>query len=99
LVAGCESTYAASWPVRAFSCVVGLEQVRDHIALERSLPIQTECAEAAVQAKVNRTANDDCTARIMGGARSREWFLSNSDVGRRLNVDLSSRTEIRIRLA
>jgi hypothetical protein len=52
--------------------------------------------EHRVEAKVNRSANGNGTSRIMGGARLREWFLSNTDVGAKLDVDLSSAAEIRV---
>ena len=55
--------------------------------------------EHRLQANVNRSANRNGTARIMGGTGLREWFLSNADVGAKLDVDLSSQQHIRIKLA
>jgi len=52
--------------------------------------------EHRIEAKVNRSANVNGTAIIMGGARLREWFLSNCDLGAELRVDLSSTMAIRI---
>lgn len=51
------------------------------------------------EAKVNRSANMNGTARIIGGTKLRDWFLNHFDVGTRLDVDLGSDREIRIQKA
>ncbi|MFN2546088.1 MAG: hypothetical protein ABR567_01515 [Myxococcales bacterium] len=55
--------------------------------------------EQRVDAKVNRSANQNGTARIMGGTRLRDWFLDHFDVGAKIAVDLSSQREIRLKQA
>ena len=52
--------------------------------------------EERIKAHVNRSANTNGPARIMRGARLRDWFLNNFDVRDRVDVDLSSTDEIRI---
>src|ERR1700730_13122234 len=52
--------------------------------------------DQSVAAKVNRSANRNGTARMMGGTKLRDWFLSQFDVGARLDVDLGSAGQIRI---
>lgn len=55
--------------------------------------------EQRVEATINRSANQNGTARIMGGTRLRDWFLDYFDVGAKIAVDLSSQNEIRVRRA
>lgn len=53
--------------------------------------------ERRLEAKVDRRAQTKTrAARIMGGAKLGEWFAEHFDVLDRLDVDLSSLSEIRI---
>lgn len=49
-----------------------------------------------LQGDVNRTANQNGTARIMGGAELKRWFQANFKLGSTMDVDLSSLTSIRL---
>ena len=62
------------------------------------LVLLSEGKEQRVDAKVNRSANMNGTARIMGGTKLRDWFLNHFDVGTKLDVDFSS-AEVRIHKA
>lgn len=62
------------------------------------LVLVAECRELRVQAKVNRTANRNGTARVMDGTGLREWLLGNWDEQATGCVDFSSQGTIRIKL-
>ena len=47
-----------------------------------------------IQAKINRRANQNGTARIIGGTRLRDWFQKNFEPMEVIAVDLSSREVI-----
>jgi hypothetical protein len=49
-----------------------------------------------VQGKIDRRANQNGTARIMGGAKLRDWFQANFRQGDTVNIDLRSLDAIRI---
>src|SRR5204863_4882544 len=49
-----------------------------------------------VEGKVNRSANQNGTARIMGGAKLRDWFQANFEPGDSIDVDLGSLDSIRV---
>jgi hypothetical protein len=61
-----------------------------------NLVLSLDGREQSVAGKVNRSANQNGTARIMGGKNLRELFLTHFDVGTKLDVDLGSQDEIRI---
>ncbi len=61
-----------------------------------SLLLSAGGEEQRIAARVNRSANQNGTARILGGPKLRAWFLSHFDVGAELDVDLASLEEIRI---
>ena len=52
--------------------------------------------EERLQARVNRTAQSNGTARIMGGTRLRDWFQHHYRVGDQVDVDIRSPEHIRI---
>lgn len=52
--------------------------------------------EQRVEARVNRTAQTNGTARIMGGAELRRWFQEHYRVGDLVDVDIRSPDCIRI---
>jgi hypothetical protein len=52
--------------------------------------------EQRVEARVNRTAQNNGTARIMGGVELRRWFQDHYKVGDRVDVDIQSLECIRI---
>ena len=49
-----------------------------------------------VEGKVNRRANQNGSARIMGGSKLRDWFQAHYSPGDVIDVDLSSFDSIRI---
>ncbi len=49
-----------------------------------------------IAGKINRSANQNGTARIMGGAKLRDWFQANHTPGDAVDVDLSSFDSISI---
>ena len=49
-----------------------------------------------IDGRIDRSANNNKTARIMGGIKLRDWFHSNCRVGDTVFVNLSSMREIRI---
>ncbi len=49
-----------------------------------------------IQGKINRRANMNGTARIMGGRELRDWFKSNFSVLDRVDVDLGSSDAIHL---
>lgn len=51
-----------------------------------------------ISARVNRTANTNGTARIMGGKHLRDWFSENCQLMQPVYVDLVMPSEIRITL-
>ena len=53
-------------------------------------------AQRLIEGKINRSANDNGTPRIMGGTALRDWFQRNCKEGDIVKVDLSSFSEIRI---
>ncbi len=46
---------------------------------------------------INRRANQNGTARVMGGAELRDWFQANFHVIDRIDVDLSKLDVIRLK--
>lgn len=44
----------------------------------------------AIQGTINRRANQNATARIRGGPKLRDWFMSNFEVMDTVVVDLTS---------
>ena len=64
-----------------------------------SMVLCAEGKELRGEAKVNRTANGNSTARIMGGVTLRDWLMRHFDLGARLDVHLLSPHEIRIEKA
>ncbi len=52
--------------------------------------------EPRIEGRIDRSANNNHTARIMGGTALRDWFRSNCHVGDTVFVDLTSTSEIRI---
>lgn len=56
--------------------------------------------EERVEASVNRRAQTRTgAARIMGGARLKDWFQKHFEEGAKLDVDLTSMKEIKIKKA
>jgi hypothetical protein len=49
-----------------------------------------------IQGKVNRSANLNRTARIMGGPKLRDWFQANYGPGEVIDIHLSSLDSIQI---
>ena len=49
-----------------------------------------------IQGKVDRSANRNGTARVMGRSTLRDWFQANHAVGDIIDVDLSLMDSIRI---
>ncbi len=49
-----------------------------------------------ISGKVNRSANRNGTARVMGGAKLRDWFQANHSPGEVIDIDLRSFDSIRI---
>ncbi len=49
-----------------------------------------------IEGKINRSANLNGTARIMGGSNLRDWFQANHTLGDVVDVDLSSMHSITI---
>jgi hypothetical protein len=47
-----------------------------------------------IEAKVNRSANKNGTARILGGVALRDWFQKNCELMDTVDVDLSSQEVI-----
>jgi hypothetical protein len=52
--------------------------------------------EQRVEARVNRSAQNNGTARVMGGPDLRRWFQEHYRVGERVDVDIRSPECIRI---
>src|SRR5687768_789640 len=50
-----------------------------------------------IQGRVDRNANSNGTPRVRGGAALRDWFQSNFLPKATVDVDLGSRTSIRLR--
>ena len=63
---------------------------------EGPIPILVGKGKQRIEGKINRSANNNKTARIMGGAALRDWFVANCRVGDTVFVDLNSTNEIRI---
>ena len=53
---------------------------------------------ACIAAHVNRTANPNKTARIMGGTPPRDWFQSYGRLKGLVQVDLTDKTEIHLKV-
>lgn len=53
-------------------------------------------AGVVIEEKIDRHANQNATARIHGGAPLRDWFQQNFACGDVVNVDLSSKEQIRL---
>jgi len=49
-----------------------------------------------IEAKVNRSANLNGTARIMGGVPLRDWFQANFELRSAINVEIESPIEMRM---
>jgi hypothetical protein len=49
-----------------------------------------------IEAKVNRTANPNGTARVSGGVELRDWFQRHCRLGQTVYVDLSSPAQMSI---
>jgi len=61
-------------------------------------PIQLELGDSGItiMGRIDRRANTNGTARIMAGARLRDWFYSQYNIGDVVDVDLSSFDLIKI---
>src|SRR2546426_5668816 len=81
-----------------FNITVDYDKYVRHTEGPVEVVLLTDGKEQRIEAKVNRSANMNGTARIMGSTKLRDWFLKHFDVGARLEVDLSS-AEVRIRKA
>lgn len=57
-----------------------------------------EAERHRIEATINRSANQNGTARIMGGPGLRDWFQRHCRVGQTVFVDLSSRRQVAIGL-
>lgn len=63
---------------------------------EGAIPILVGEHPQQIEGRIDRSANNNKTPRIMGGAALRDWFGRNCKVGQTVYVDLSSMSEIRI---
>lgn len=63
---------------------------------ERDIKIYLGDAQAPIVGYINRTANSNRTARIMGGGALRDWFQAHYQVMSVINIEFRSPTEIYI---
>jgi hypothetical protein len=65
-------------------------------ATEGTVELLLEPEGRVIEAHVNRSAQRNGTARIMGGVALRDWFRAHCAPGDAVHVDLSSKSQIKI---
>jgi len=60
------------------------------------IEILTYDGDQPIHGYINRTANNNGTARIMGGVRLRDWFKKHFEIGDTVNVEILSPTCIKL---
>ena len=68
----------------------------DRFVQTKEGPIEVHLGEHSFEAKVNRTANRNGTARIMGGVPLRDWFQSEFSIRETVQVEILDDQRIRL---
>lgn len=62
-----------------------------------TIDILIDDTEQIIQGYINRTANPNGAARIMGGKELRDWFQDNARVGDKIDIQILSPVSIRLK--
>src|SRR5690606_15081324 len=62
-----------------------------------TIELYTDESEQPLLGKINRTANQNGSPRVLGGTGLRDWFQSAADVMDIVHVDVLSSTAVRLR--